>query len=248
MGSFSPGSHIDSGLQIDNVQSFFKVIGNNSSLWQLLLGREVIHFIRGREKVNAVNNESLALVIYPSNNTTKNHPFRYPKERLVKEFGDIEPPIKLEEFIKFDKIDSLPSLEKIIELIQTDQAERQEAERQEIERQEIERREAERREAERREAIRREAERREAERQQAERREAERRALLKSLKEQFEQDFLNAYSFYQANCSEHISVEKYHSEKSSEEEIWQRIKDRAIDHFTKAVVGFIQRCRKLSLT
>jgi DNA helicase-4 len=37
-------------------------------------------------------------------------------------------------------------------------------------------------------------------------------------------------------------------DRLSEEEIWQRIKDRAIDHFTKAVVGFIQRCRKLSLT
>lgn len=34
----------------------------------------------------------------------------------------------------------------------------------------------------------------------------------------------------------------------NEEEIWQRIKDRAIDNFTKAVKGFIQRCRKLSLT
>ena len=34
----------------------------------------------------------------------------------------------------------------------------------------------------------------------------------------------------------------------SEEEIWHRIKDRTIDHFTKVVKGFIQRCRKLSLT
>ncbi len=34
----------------------------------------------------------------------------------------------------------------------------------------------------------------------------------------------------------------------SEEEIWNRIKDRAIDRFTKLVVGFTQRCRKLSLT
>ena len=35
----------------------------------------------------------------------------------------------------------------------------------------------------------------------------------------------------------------------SEEEIWQRIKDvRAIDRFTAVVKGFIQRCRKLSLT
>lgn len=34
----------------------------------------------------------------------------------------------------------------------------------------------------------------------------------------------------------------------SEEEIWRRIKDRAIDRFTKVVTGFIQRCRKLSLS
>ena len=34
----------------------------------------------------------------------------------------------------------------------------------------------------------------------------------------------------------------------SEEEIWRRIKDRAIDRFTTVVRGFIQRCRKLSLT
>ncbi len=34
----------------------------------------------------------------------------------------------------------------------------------------------------------------------------------------------------------------------SEEEIWGRIKDRAIDRFTTVVRGFIQRCRKFSLT
>ena len=34
----------------------------------------------------------------------------------------------------------------------------------------------------------------------------------------------------------------------SEEEIWNRIKGRAIDRFTEVSVGFIQRCRKLSLT
>ena len=32
----------------------------------------------------------------------------------------------------------------------------------------------------------------------------------------------------------------------SEDEIWHRVRDRAIDRFTKAVVGFIGRCRKLS--
>ena len=33
----------------------------------------------------------------------------------------------------------------------------------------------------------------------------------------------------------------------SEDEIWVRIRDRAIDRFTKSAVGFVGRCRKLSL-
>ena len=34
----------------------------------------------------------------------------------------------------------------------------------------------------------------------------------------------------------------------TEDEIWDKIKERAIDRFTSTAVGFIQRCRKLSLT
>jgi hypothetical protein len=68
MRSFSTGSHMNSGLQIDNVQSFFKLIGNNSSLCKLLLGRTLIHFTRGRGHVNSVNHESLEVVIYYLNN------------------------------------------------------------------------------------------------------------------------------------------------------------------------------------
>lgn len=37
-------------------------------------------------------------------------------------------------------------------------------------------------------------------------------------------------------------------DRLSEEEIWLKLKNRAIDRFTKVVVGFIQRCRKVSLT
>jgi DNA helicase-4 len=36
--------------------------------------------------------------------------------------------------------------------------------------------------------------------------------------------------------------------KLSEDEIWHRIRDRAIDRFTTAVVGFIGRCRKKSIS
>ncbi|MBW4557662.1 MAG: UvrD-helicase domain-containing protein [Trichormus sp. ATA11-4-KO1] len=46
------------------------------------------------------------------------------------------------------------------------------------------------------------------------------------------------------------NIEKYgiRCDRLSEDEIWQKIKLRAIDRFTKVVEGFIQRCRKLSLT
>jgi DNA helicase-4 len=46
------------------------------------------------------------------------------------------------------------------------------------------------------------------------------------------------------------SLEKYQipCRRLSEEEIWLRIKDRAIDRFTKAMENFIQRCRKLVLS
>ncbi|BFM38254.1 hypothetical protein OLK001_01800 [Synechocystis sp. LKSZ1] len=46
-------------------------------------------------------------------------------------------------------------------------------------------------------------------------------------------------------CLEDLGVS---CQKLSEEEIWKKVKDRAIDNFTKAMVQFIQRCRKLSLT
>jgi DNA helicase-4 len=46
------------------------------------------------------------------------------------------------------------------------------------------------------------------------------------------------------------SLERYQVPccRLSEEEIWLRIKDRAIDRFTKAMENFIQRCRKLILS
>ncbi len=45
------------------------------------------------------------------------------------------------------------------------------------------------------------------------------------------------------------SLEKlgFECDRLSEDEIWHRVRDRAIDRFTTAVVGFVQRCRKLSL-
>ena len=37
-------------------------------------------------------------------------------------------------------------------------------------------------------------------------------------------------------------------DKLTEDEIWQRVRERSIDRFTNAIVGFIARCRKLSWT
>ena len=45
-----------------------------------------------------------------------------------------------------------------------------------------------------------------------------------------------------------LEKEGVHCSPLTEDEIWDKIKDRAIDGFTKTVVSFIQRCRKLSMT
>ncbi|MEQ9372461.1 MAG: UvrD-helicase domain-containing protein [Coleofasciculus chthonoplastes F3-SA18-01] len=98
---------------------------------------------------------------------------------------------------------------------------RLEAERQERERkleEEQQRREQERL---RLEAERQERERRlEKERQERARRQAEKQILLNSLKNQFEQNFLNAHNFYQTHCSKYILLEEYQTEKSNYVKFW----------------------------
>jgi DNA helicase-4 len=96
----------------------------------------------------------------------------------------------------------------------------------EEERQQRARREAEKQNRREQEKIRLEADRKvwerklEEERQQRARREAEKQTLLNSLKEQFAQNFLNAHNFYQAKCSEHISLQEYQTEKSNYVQSW----------------------------
>lgn len=204
---------MDSGSQIDNVQSFFKVIGNNNSLCQLLLGRNVIHFVLGKAKVNAFNIESLEIVIYHDGRNF----VRYEKQKFIKEFGDIYPPISVQEIIEDGNL--LPPLfiQKIVELIQTGQLEKREAEKLEIERHETEKREALRLKIERQETQRLETEKRKHE---AEKWEAEKQTLLQSLKKQFEQNFLNADDFYQAKCTEHITFKEYQAKKYNYVQSW----------------------------
>jgi len=55
-------------------------------------------------------------------------------------------------------------------------------------------------------------------------------------RDQFFSSFRNDLERYKIKCT-----------SLTEDEIWDRIKDRAIDRFTTTTIGFIQRCRKLSL-
>ncbi|WP_139557983.1 UvrD-helicase domain-containing protein [Methylotetracoccus oryzae] len=52
---------------------------------------------------------------------------------------------------------------------------------------------------------------------------------------------------FRALLKECLASEGIRCIRLSEEEIWHRIRDRAIDRFTTAMVGFIGRCRKRSL-
>jgi DNA helicase-4 len=204
---------MDKDSQIDNVQSFFKVIGNNNSFSQLLLGRNVIHFVLGRGKVNAFNLESLEIVIYHYGMNF----VRYQKQKFLQEFGDIHPPLSVQEIMEYGNIFPPLSIEEIAELIQTGQLEKREAQKLEIERHETEKLEALRLKIERREAQRQDAERR---KQEAEKREVEKQALLEKLKDKFEQNFLNADNFYQTQCTEHILFKEYQTEKLNYVQSW----------------------------
>ncbi len=57
-------------------------------------------------------------------------------------------------------------------------------------------------------------------RQDGGRREREKQALLKSLREHFERDFLTAYNFYQTQCKTYISSEEYETEKTNYVRSW----------------------------
>ncbi len=254
----------DSIFQIDNVQSFFKIIGDNKSILKLLIGRGIIHFKRGRGRVSTLKNSSSEIwVNYPVSDNmpyeeTGHFIIRYSKERFISEFYNIAPPLTYKEIIEFiqegrivRELDDIAlQLEeqrqertRLEQQRQEQEGLRLEAERKEKERREQQRREqerlrleVERKEKERRlqqeqqrreqerlrlEAEHKERERRlEEERQERARRDAEKQTLLKSLKEEFEQDFLNAHNFYQAKCSRHISFDNYQAEQSNYVQFW----------------------------
>ncbi|MEH1886517.1 UvrD-helicase domain-containing protein [Nostoc sp.] len=215
-----------SGSQIDNVQSFVKAIGyNNDNLWNLLVGREVSRFqaeitygIQGKVlQIQNIKHENIkSEEIFIEINYKNEFNVKYDKEIFIKIFNTISPPFSLKEILALVEIDRKARILK---------AEKWEAQKKEIKVRETQRLEAQRREAEKREAQRLEIERLKAERLEAEKLEAERRKLknlflIKSLKEQFEQNFLNADNFYQAKCTEHITFQDYQFQKLNYVQSW----------------------------
>lgn len=53
---------------------------------------------------------------------------------------------------------------------------------------------------------------------------------------------------FRARLRHELETNNIRCEPLSEEEIWHRVRERAIDRFTSAMVGFVGRCRKRSLT
>ncbi|NEU83310.1 UvrD-helicase domain-containing protein [Nostoc sp. UIC 10630] len=187
---------MDKDSQIDNVQSFVEVIGDNDSLWNFLVGREVINFegIRGRIVLLCDRGKGsqirvdLSITVIDSagaRDCVRCKFFRI--EEFLSEFNKIYPPLYYEEIIK---------------LIQ---AKNRKIERYKTEIQEERKRELDKQEAKRREIV---------------RRRVEMQTLYKSLKDQFEQDFLNADNLYQTKCTKRISFQEYQAEKLSYVQSW----------------------------
>ncbi|MEH1854665.1 MAG: hypothetical protein V7L11_24010 [Nostoc sp.] len=217
---------MDSGLQIDNVQSFVKVIGNNHRLWILLFGRYVKHTARGRRgRVSALNTDTSEICVNFGFETVRlkyKEISKYKKEIFIKEFNEIFPPFYIEDI--FQSIQMQKDAE-------VQEAARQEAQKIEVKRQESAKLKAQIREIERLKFQKQEVEkieiaRREAQIQESKRRELQRweeqkwnvykQALIEKLKDSFEQNFLSINTFYKLKCTEYISFEEYQAERSSE--------------------------------
>lgn len=206
---------MDSSSQIDTVQKFAEVIGDNDDLWNLLLGREVIHIIKGKGRVSFLLKKEKSLkstileieVSYPLGFSTAdgcvgNYIIRYKKNTFIKEFNVFYPPLYFELPLSLEK--EFPSIEQI---------EQESKKRWESEKFEAQKREIEKQEFQILAAQKREAERREAQRLETERRKIKKLSLLQNIKDEFGNNFLNADNFYQLHCTEYISFQEYKSEK-----------------------------------
>ncbi|MEH2243647.1 hypothetical protein [Nostoc sp.] len=151
-----------SGSQIDNVQSFVELIGNNDNLWNFLVGREVINFWGMRGRIVLLCDRG------------KGSQIRVDLPITVRDSAGARDCLRckffrIEEFIsEFNKIDPPFCYEEILQLMQAKNLER------------------ERYKTEIRKEEKRKLEKEEAKRKEIARRRVEKQALLMSLKEQQE--------------------------------------------------------------
>ena len=221
--------------EIHSIQSFSEIIGNNDNLWEILLRKEVTRFnsevkyrIRYPQEV-----ENSGIEYFNRGRVYAIQPYTKSEFLIEIDYGyGFRVKYKKELFIEqFNKI--LPSLSfnKVIELVQKEEKSRKlQAERLEAQRQILRKREEERQEAEKR-------------RQEAKRREAGKQTLLRSLKEHFEQNFLNTFNFYQTQCLKHISFDEYQAEKSEYVRSWiqRHLKPNDLPDFEQAAaIGAIE--------
>lgn len=103
---------MDKNSRINDVQSFAKAIGDNDSLWRLLLEKQINHPVRGTGRISEFQNDGSVNVTHF---TPGLYSYLYQKQRFINEFCEIYPPLFLGE---------------ILESIQTEQeAKRREAEK-----------------------------------------------------------------------------------------------------------------------
>lgn len=112
---------MDSNSQINNVQSFIKVIGNNDSFWRLLLGRDVIDSSGKRGRVSSLSDKRVEISVHYQINVFKCYGFNHGRDTYIRD--EI---IKYEKgkFIKkFNKIEPALSYNQILQLIQAEKGE-----------------------------------------------------------------------------------------------------------------------------
>jgi DNA helicase-4 len=104
---------MDSNSRINNVQSFVKGIGDNDSFWRLLLGRDVIDSSGKRGRVSFLSDKGVEISVHYQINVLKCYGFnhgrgtyvrdeivKYEKEKFIKEFNKIEPPLSYNQILK----------------------------------------------------------------------------------------------------------------------------------------------------
>ncbi|MBW4573343.1 MAG: UvrD-helicase domain-containing protein [Tolypothrix carrinoi HA7290-LM1] len=179
-------------MGIRSVYNFSEVAGRSLDLWRQLIGRRVTHNQFGEGIVKDI--KGVWLDIYVSFKAQQRID-KFDRYQFLRQFSEIDPPINL---------------------ISPEEMRRQEKEEEQRRWQEqYKQTEVKRREQDKLWLLK-----IESERQEHARRKAQKQALLEKLKDKFEQNFLNADNFYQAQCTEHITFKEYEAEKFNYVRLW----------------------------